>query len=123
MALAISGGLAGLAGAGDILGVQHRLMDGFSSGYGFDGIAVAMVALLQPLGVIPIALLFGALRTGANTMQRAAGIPSYIVDIIQGMIIYFVVAATAVLNSDDILNRFRRRARETGTGPREAREH
>jgi len=96
LAMMISGGLAGLAGACDILGIQHRLIDGFASGYGFDGIAVALVSQLNPFGVILTSFLFGALRTGANTMQRAVGIPTSIVDIIQGLIIFFVVAATSL---------------------------
>lgn len=89
LSMMISGGLAGLAGACDIFGIQHRLIDGFSSGYGFDGIAVALVSQLNPFGVILTSFLFGALRTGANTMQRAVGIPTSIVDIIQGLIIFF----------------------------------
>lgn len=100
LAMMISGGLAGLAGACDILGIQHRLIDGFSSGYGFDGIAVALVSQLNPFGVIITSFLFGALRTGANTMQRAVGIPTSIVDIIQGLIIFFVVAATSLQKSN-----------------------
>jgi ABC-type uncharacterized transport system permease subunit len=109
MALAISGGLAGLAGAGEILGIQHRLMDGLSSGYGFDGIAVALIAQLNPFGVLLASLLFGALRAGANTMQRAVGIPTSIVDIIQGLIIFFVVASTTIQNSKQVMNFFRKK--------------
>lgn len=111
LALAISGGLAGLGGAGEILGVQHRLMDGLASGYGFDGIAVALIAQLHPMGVIVSALLLGALRTGANTMQRAVGIPTAIVDIIQGLIIFFVVAATNIKLPGKLKAKFERIAK------------
>lgn len=123
LALAISGGLAGLAGGSEILGVQHRLMDGLASGYGFDGIAVALIAQLHPFGVVLASLLFGALRTGANTMQRAVGIPTSIVDIIQGLIIFFVVAATIIQNSDELLSKFRRKeikAAGSGEGAEQA---
>ncbi len=98
LALAISGGLAGLGGACEILGIQHRLMDGFSSGYGFDGIAIALISGLHPIGVVFSAFFFGILRTGANTMQRSVGIATSLVDIIQGLVIFFVLAAIAWQN-------------------------
>ncbi len=101
LALAISGAIAGLGGAGEILGVQHRLMDGFSSGYGFDGIAIALISQLHPIGVVFSSLFFGVLRTGANTMQRSVGISTSLVDIIQGLVIFFVLAALAWQNMNN----------------------
>lgn len=96
-ALCISGSLAGLAGAAEVLGVHHRLFDQFSSGFGFTGIAVALLAKNHPLGVIPAALLFGALSAGATTMQFEAKVPQDIISIIQALVIFFVAAEEIVL--------------------------
>lgn len=96
-ALCISGALAGLAGATEVMGVHHRLFDQFSSGFGFTGIAVALLAKNHPLGVIPAALLFGALSAGATTMQFQADVPQKIIAIIQALVIFFVAAEEIVL--------------------------
>lgn len=96
-ALCISGLLAGLAGATEVMGVHHRLFDQFSSGFGFTGIAVALLAKNHPLGVIPAALLFGALSAGATTMQFEAKVPQDIIQIIQALVIFFVAAEEIVL--------------------------
>lgn len=91
-AMAMSGGMAGLAGAVEILGEQHRLLDFFSPGYGFDGIAVAFLGRSDPVWVILAALFFAALRTGANQMQRVSGMPVALVQILQALVIVFVLA-------------------------------
>jgi len=96
-ALCISGGLAGLAGSTEVMGVHHRLFDQFSSGFGFTGIAVALLAKNHPIGVIPAALLFGALAAGAGRMQFQADVPQKIVLIIQALVIFFVAAEEIVL--------------------------
>lgn len=96
-ALCISGALAGLAGATEVMGVHHRLFDSFSSGFGFTGIAVALLAKNHPLGVIPAAFLFGALAAGAGTMQFQADVPQKIISIIQALVIFFVAAEEIVL--------------------------
>lgn len=96
-ALCISGSLAGLAGATEVMGVHHRLFDQFSSGFGFTGIAVALLAKNHPLGVIPAAVLFGALAAGAGTMQFQADVPQKIISIIQALVIFFVAAEEIVL--------------------------
>lgn len=96
-ALCISGALAGLAGATEVMGVHHRLFDQFSSGFGFTGIAVALLAKNHPLGVIPAAILFGALAAGAGTMQFQADVPQKIISIIQALVIFFVAAEEIVL--------------------------
>jgi simple sugar transport system permease protein len=96
-ALCISGSLAGLAGATEVMGVHYRLFDSFSSGFGFTGIAVALLAKNHPLGVIPAALLFGALSAGAGTMQFQADVPQKIISIIQALVIFFVAAEEIVL--------------------------
>lgn len=96
-ALCISGALAGLAGAVEVMGVHYRIFDQFSSGFGFTGIAVALLAKNHPLGVIPAALLFGALSAGASTMQFEAHVSQKIILIIQALVIFFVAAEEIVL--------------------------
>jgi simple sugar transport system permease protein len=92
-AMSISGGLAGLAGTVEIIGSQYRLLDFFSPGYGFDGIAVAFLGRSDPIGVIFAAFLFAALRIGANQMQRTTGLPTSLVLVIQGTVILFILGA------------------------------
>lgn len=92
LALVISGALAGLGGAGEILGVHHRYIDGFSPGYGWDGLAVALIGGLNPYGAIIAAVFFGALRSGGQTMSRSTGVPLDIVFILQALVILFVAA-------------------------------
>ncbi|MBN1122406.1 MAG: ABC transporter permease, partial [Anaerolineae bacterium] len=92
LAMALSGGLAGLAGAGEVLGVQHNLPPGFFAGVGFDAIAVALLAKNDPFAMIPAALLWGALLGGAGLMQVRADISIDLVKIIQAFIIMFVAA-------------------------------
>jgi simple sugar transport system permease protein len=91
LAMALSGGFAGLAGIIEVLGIHHRLMDGITAGYGFTGIVVALFGRLHPLGVIPAAILFGGMMLGADMMQRAVAIPASIVTTIQGLMVLFVV--------------------------------
>ncbi|WP_161845906.1 ABC transporter permease [Pseudoflavonifractor sp. 524-17] len=98
LAMVLSGVFAGLAGAIELMGIHHRLMNGFSSSYGFDAMAVALLGGLHPAGVTVAALFFGALRTGANTMQRTLQVPVSLVNVIQGLVILFVLMQ-AVLRS------------------------
>jgi simple sugar transport system permease protein len=95
-----AGGLGAWAGTVEVLGEQHRLMDGISGGVGFTGIIVALLARLNPLAVIPAAVLYGGMTVGANAMQRRAGIPSSITFILQSLIVLMVLAS-------DILRRYR----------------
>jgi len=90
--LCISGALAGLAGVVEVIAVHGRLFDQFSSGFGFTGIAVALLAKNNPLGVIAAAILFGALSAGSGTMQLEADVPAKLIFIIQALIIFFVAA-------------------------------
>lgn len=94
IAMVLSGGLAGIAGASEITGIHHRLLGAFSSGYGFDAIAVALLGKLHPVGVLVAALFFGALRVGANTMQRSVQVPASLVYVIQGLVVLFVLTDT-----------------------------
>jgi simple sugar transport system permease protein len=94
LAAAIAGGLGAIAGLTEILGVQHRLMDGISGGVGFTGVIVALLARLNPLAVLPTALLYGGMTVGADAMQRRAGIPSSITFILQSLIVLLVLASS-----------------------------
>ena len=96
LTMAICGGLAGLAGATEILGVNKALTPGFSPGYGFDGIAIALLGGSSPLGVVLAAILFGVLRAGATPMQAATGIPIDLVVVIQALVIMFVAAPALI---------------------------
>ncbi len=95
LAMALSGGLAGLAGTVELLGVQLRLIDNFSAGWGFDGIAVALIGRLHPVGVLLAAIFFGAMRNGANTMQTAVRVDVVVVYILQGLAIIFLIAGSS----------------------------
>jgi general nucleoside transport system permease protein len=100
-ALALAGACAGLAGAFEVMGVTGRLYEGLSPGYGYTAIAVALLARLNPLAVVPAALFFGALEAGSAAMQREAGIPSVVTQLVQGAVILFSVgfAAPGVLRA------------------------
>ncbi len=80
----VSGGLAGLAGVGEVAGLHFQVMASLSPGYGYTGIVIAMLARLSPLGVVPAALFFAAVATGAESMSRATGVPVFLADVIQG---------------------------------------
>ncbi len=88
----ISGFLGGLAGAGQVLGVNYRFVDGFSPGYGFDGITVALLGRNTPLGSLLAALLFGALRSGGSTMELFTDVPRDLIRVLEATIIFFVSA-------------------------------
>lgn len=92
LTMALSGALTGMAGVGQILGVDHKLVRAFSSGYGFDAISLALLGNSHPFGVVLAALLFGFLRGGAARMQSVAGTPVELIRIIQGLVIVFVAA-------------------------------
>ena len=97
LAMALAGGLAGVAGSVEVLGVHHRALEDISAGYGFSGIVAALFGRLHPLGTIPAAILFGALILGADMMQRAVNIPAAIVMAVQGLVILFVVSSDIFL--------------------------
>ena len=92
-AFLVSGAIGGLAGAIEVLGVTFALYENISPGYGYTGIAVALLARLDPLGVIASGLLFGALESGASAMQRDAGVPSVLVSVVEAVIILATVIA------------------------------
>jgi ABC-type uncharacterized transport system permease subunit len=96
LVMTLSGALAGLAGSVQVLGVDHWVGQGFSAGYGFDSIALALLGKSHPLGVVLSGLLFGILRGGATSMQSLARIPIHIISVIQGMVIIFVAAPAII---------------------------
>jgi simple sugar transport system permease protein len=106
LALILGGGFAGLAGAVEVMGVQHRMMENLASGYGFSGIVAALFGSLHPLGSIPASVLFGGLLVGADKMQRAVQVPSSLIDALLGLVVLFVVGS-------QIWSRWRARRRET----------
>jgi ABC-type uncharacterized transport system permease subunit len=92
LTMALSGALAGLAGASQILGVDHKLVRAFSTGYGFDSIALALLGNSHPVGVVLASLLFGFMRAGGARMQSIASVPVEIIRILQAIVIIFVAA-------------------------------
>jgi simple sugar transport system permease protein len=93
LSLLLSGGLAGIAGAVEVTGLTHRVVEGFAVGYGFSGIVVALFGRLHPVGAIPSAFLFGALLVGAEKMQRSLQIPSATIIGLEGLVVLFVVSS------------------------------
>ncbi len=95
-AMALSGALCGMAGANEVLGVNHNLAMAFSSGYGFDSIALALLGNNHPAGVVLASLLFGTLRNGATRMQVLSSIPIDIISILQAVILAFIAAPAII---------------------------
>jgi simple sugar transport system permease protein len=108
LAMFLSGCLAGLAGLSQGLGITRNVALGFSAGYGFDSIALALLGKSHPAGVVGASILFGVLRAGAGRMQSVAGVPTEIVQIVQSLVIVFI-AAPAIIRA---LYRFREARRE-----------
>jgi len=96
LTMSLAGLLAGTAGAGVVLGINHQMNSTFTTTVGFDAIAVALLARSNPLAVPFAALLFGAMRAGSGLMQIRAGIPVELIDVIQAMILLFLVAGPAL---------------------------
>ncbi len=92
IAMVLSGAIAGIGGAGEILGVHRRFIDGFSPGYGWDGLAVALIGGLNPIGSIVAAILFGAIRSGGISMNVSTGVPLDLITVLQGLVVLFVAA-------------------------------
>ena len=114
VSLTLAGGFAGMAGVVEVIGVQHRLMEGLTSGYGFTGIVAALLGSLHPIGLIPASVLFGGFLVGADTMQRAVQVPSSLVNALLGLVVLFV-SGSAVWS--------RRWAARIGIGARQTEEN
>jgi simple sugar transport system permease protein len=110
----LAGGLSGLAGANEIMGIQGRLTPQISPGYGFDGIAVALIGANTPVGVIVGAVLFGILRAGGNMMQMTTGVPSIIISVIQAVVILMVVSSNYFIDWSAARSEKRRNAERRG---------
>lgn len=92
LTMSLCGLLAGLSGAGQILGISHFMSASYGTSIGFDSISVALLGRAHPVGIMLAALLFGALRAGSGLMQIEAGIPVEIIDVIQAMVLLFLAA-------------------------------
>lgn len=90
-AMSIAGAMGGLGGVSELLGIQHRLLKGMASNYGFDGIAVALLGGNNPIGMLFSGTLLGAMKNGGNAMQMFTKVPSSVVDLIRAMVIIFVL--------------------------------
>ena len=95
LAMLLSGVVGGLAGAFQILGVTYRFIDNFSPGYGFTGIAVALLGRSHPIGMLLAALFFGALANGGGIIQLFSDIPLDLVNVLQGAIMIVAVTQLA----------------------------
>jgi simple sugar transport system permease protein len=88
----VSGGIAGLAGGGDIAGIHFHLLESLGSGLGYSGIIVAMFAALNPIALIPSALFIGLIDTGSQSVSRALGVPTYLGDVVQATLLLVTLA-------------------------------
>jgi simple sugar transport system permease protein len=96
--MVISGGVSGLAGASELFGIHHRLKSDISLGYGYTGIIIGMLAGLHPLAVIPAAVLFGGLINGAFMLQITTNVPAALVNVIQAVVLLYLLAARAAVS-------------------------
>jgi simple sugar transport system permease protein len=94
-ALVLSGMLAGLAGFCEAAGVQHRMIENISPGYGYTAIVVALLGQINPLGVLVSGVLFAALQVGASTMESAVGVPSSVITVIQYTVVLLLIGRGA----------------------------
>ena len=92
VALAIGGGLAGLAGMGEVMGIHGRLRQGLSPGYGFTGFLISWLAGGRPLGILFMAFLFAIITSAGDTLQITQGLPYSVVNILLAMILFIVLA-------------------------------
>jgi general nucleoside transport system permease protein len=96
VSMVLAGGLAGLAGTIEVQGLSRVLTEGYASGYGFDAIAVSLLAVNNPLAVIPSAFIFGALRIGGDFLQIRAGLSVHVISILRALILLFVAAPAII---------------------------
>jgi simple sugar transport system permease protein len=96
LTMSLCGLLAGVAGAGEILGISGYMPAGYSTNVGFDGITVALLGRSNPIGSLFAGLLLGAMRAGSGLMQIQAGVPAQMIDVLQGVILFFLAAELVV---------------------------
>lgn len=92
----LSGAISGLAGSVEVLGIHHKLIYGFSSGFGFTGILIALLGRSHPFGVVVASVFFGALHNGASAMQIYSDVPRSLVSLIMGIIIIMMLFWEAI---------------------------
>ena len=109
IAMLLTGGIAGLGGAVHLTGLVHRYVSGFSAGYGFTGLAIALLAKFKPLGLIGGSLLLGAISSAGSTVQLYTNIPLDIINVLQG----FIMIA-AVIEGRNLIFTRRRTLRAAG---------
>ena len=107
-ALVLSGVLAGLAGFCEVAGVQHRMIENLSPGYGYTAIVVALLGQINPIGVLVSGVLFAGLQVGASTMESAVGVPSAVITVIQYLVVLLIIGRGAF---DLIRNRIKARVK------------
>lgn len=114
LVMLISGGLAGLAGVGEVAGIHHRLRypQGISPGYGFTAIIVAWLGRLNPLAIILTSLLFGGLLVGGDAIQVALGLPVATINLFNGVILFFVLGGELLTRYKIVLGGEERRERK-----------
>ncbi len=96
LGMALSGALAALAGAVEVMGLEHNLPVFFSSGYGFDGIAIALLARNDPFAIPFAAFLFGGMRNGSDLMELRSGVSKHLISLIQALVLLFVAAPAMI---------------------------
>ena len=94
LVILIAGALSGLGGALELQGNQYKLMSGISNGFGFDGINIAVMGRFTPVGIFLSSILYAAIRTGCNSMERGCNVPSPMSNIIQGVLVISVMVST-----------------------------
>ena len=116
LALVIGGGIAGLGGVVNLLGLQFFMTEGFSNNFGFSGVAVALVGGGHPIGIFLGGVFFGALNAGGIRMQVSAQVPAAATLMIQGLIILFVVSKELFSHLEITKNRIFSRAKKAEIG-------
>ncbi len=105
LVMLISGGLAGIAGVGEVAGIQHRLRVGISAGYGYTSIIVAWLSRLNPIAIIPVSILFGGLLVGGDAIQTSLNLPFATINMFNGLILFFILGGEILTRYKLILRR------------------
>jgi simple sugar transport system permease protein len=98
VAALVSGGIAGLAGVGEVAGIHFHLIDALSPGFGYTGIIVATLGALHPVGVALAALFIGLIGTGSQTVSRALGVPTFLGDVVQAALLLVTLGMFLLMN-------------------------
>ncbi len=98
IAALLSGGIAGLAGVGEVAGIHFHLIEAISSGLGYTGIIVATLGGINPIGSGIAALFIGLIDTGAQTVSRALGVPIYLGDVVQSTLLLVTLSMLLLRN-------------------------